>query len=101
MLYYVFNNEETAINAEKYISTIGGVPLTGINALTGKPEPHAVKTLRWAIPKERLDGKWVFPYVGDDRVAMYPPDIANSFETNFPNTKEEYDEAWFPDEGEE
>jgi len=50
----------------------------------------------WLIPQEREDGKWVFPYVGDERVAQYPPDLANYFDTTFPHVKEEYDASWFP-----
>ena len=96
-IYYVFDDEQTAKDAENYISSIGGVPITGVNAATGELMPNAAKTERWAIPKERLDGKWVFPYVGDERVNQYPPDVANYFETSFPNTKEEYDENWFPE----
>lgn len=101
MLYYVFEDEETARGAEHYISTIGGAPITGVNALTGELEPDAAKTERWAIPKERLDGKWCFPYVGDARVAMYPTDVANYFEDTYPNTKEEYNDDWFYQDEEE
>ena len=96
MLYYVFEDKQTAIDAENYISTIGGVPITGVNAATGELEPNAIKTERWATPRERIDGKWCFPYVGDDRVSQYPSDVADYFETTFPNVKEEYDSAWFP-----
>ena len=100
MLYYVFDDEQTALGAENYISTIGGAPITGVNALTGELMPGACKTERWAIPRERADGKWVFLYVGDERVGQYPPDVADYFETNFPNTKEEYQDEWFPIEEE-
>lgn len=99
MLYYVFDDEETAIRAENYICQIGQVPITGINAQTGKIFLSA-KTLRWATPQKRLDGKWCFPYVGDERVNQYPPTVASYFEDEFSNTKEEYQEDWFsnPDE---
>lgn len=93
MLYYVFNDEQTAINAEAYICQIGGAPVIGLNAETGLPEPDKCKTERWAVPEERLDGKWVFPYIGDDKVALYPPAIANDFDDLFPHIKEEYDET--------
>ena len=97
MLYYVFEDEQTAIDAEAYICEVGGVPIIGVNAATGEPMPNATKTERWAIPQQRAtDGKWVFPYVGDEMVSQYPPDIANYFETTFPNIKEEYSEDWFP-----
>ena len=98
MLYYVFDDEETAIAAEAYISNIGGAPIVGVNALTGEPMPDATKTERWAIPQQRADGKWVFPYVGDERVAQYPDSVKGYFAENFPNTLEEFDNAWFPDE---
>ena len=96
MLYYVFDTEQLAVDAENYIDNVGGVPIIGVNAATGQSEPNAAKTERWAIPKQRLDGKWVFPYVGDELVAQYPEDVVNYFRDNFPHVKEEYDESWFP-----
>ena len=102
MLYYVFENEETAIAAEQYISKIGGAPIVGVNAKTGEEMPNATKTERWAIPWQRAtDGKWVFPYVGDDKVSQYPSHIADYFETTFPSTKEELNSDWVIDEYEE
>ena len=101
MLYYVFETEEIAEGAEQYISQLGGVPIPSINAETGEIDTKAVMTERWATPKQRLDGKWVFPYVGDEKVSQYPSSVASYFEENFPNTKEEYNENWFPvEEGE-
>jgi hypothetical protein len=73
MKYYVVDTEELAIGAENYISSIAGAPIVGVNAKTGLPALNKCKTIRWAIPQERLDGKWVFPYV-----------------------KEEYNKNWFP-----
>ena len=101
MLYYVFETEDLAVGAEHYISTIGGAPITGVNAMTGELMPGATKTERWAIPKKRIDGKWCFPYVGDEKVEMYPTDVANYFETKFPNTKEEWTDDWFQQNDEE
>lgn len=97
MLYYIFETEQIALDAENYISQLGGAPLTGVNALTGTHEPDKCKTIRWAIPQERLDGKWVFPYVGDDRISQFPQTILDYFSTNFPHGKEEYDNSWFPE----
>ena len=95
MLYYIFETEDLAIGAERYISQIGGAPIVGINAETLLEDYDGVKTERWAIPKQRKDGKWVFPYVGDERIAQYPTDVANYFETTYPNTKEEFSDDWF------
>jgi len=97
MLYYVFKTEQHALYAEKYISQLGGAPITGVSASTHKQQPNKCKTTRWAIPQERSDGKWVFPYVGDDRVSQFPQTILNYFTTNFPHIKEEYDSNWFPE----
>lgn len=95
-LYYVFNDEATAIGAEAYICQVAGTPLVGVNAKTGQPEPNKAKTERWAIPQQRVDGKWVFPVVPDAIASKYPPEIATAFNTNYPNVKEEHDPAWFP-----
>jgi len=99
-LYYVFDDETTAIDAEAYICTIAQVPIVGRNAKTGQLEPNKAKTERWATPQERLDGKWVFPIIPDAIAYQYPPEVATAFNTNYPNTREEYDQAWFPAEEE-
>ena len=94
-LYYVFANEQIAIDAEAYICKVAGGPIVGRNAETGKLAPDKQKTIRWAVPKQRNDGKWVFPYVGDARVAEYSEEVAETFDENYPHTKEEYAENWF------
>jgi hypothetical protein len=94
--YYVFDDEQTAIDAEAYICQVAGVPIVGRNAKTGKLEPNKAKTERWAIPQQRLDGKWVFPQVPDAVSAKFPPEVATAFNTNFPNVKEDFDSSWFP-----
>ena len=96
MKFYVFDNEETAIGAEAFICYIANAPRVGFNAKTKTLAQNKCTTKRWAIPQQRLDGKWVFPYVGDDKLALYPSEVIDGFETNFPNTKEEYNEEWFP-----
>ena len=96
MLYYVFETESEATQAEQAISQVGGAPIVGINALTGQPEPNKQKTERWAIPMQRLDGKWVFPYVGDERISEYPTDVKDQFNSTFTYTLEEYSSDWFP-----
>jgi hypothetical protein len=32
-----------------------------VNAKTGLPAPDAQATVRWAIPQQITDGRWVFP----------------------------------------
>lgn len=98
MMYYVFNTEQEAINAEAAISNIGGVPIVGNNAKTGDPEPTKQHTTRWAVPQQRLDGKWVFPVVPDAIIAQYGQAAADYFNATFPHTKEEYNSNWFPNE---
>ena len=98
-VYYVFDDEQTAIDAENYISNIGSVPIPSVKASTGEIDENVTETVRWAIPWQReTDGKWVFPYVGDETVAQYPDSVVNYFETNFPNTKEEISEDWSSEE---
>ena len=98
-LYYVFNDQQTAIDAENYITNIGGAPILSVKAVTKEIDENATPTVRWAIPWQRVtDGKWVFKYVGDETIAQYPESVTNYFETNFPNTREEFSEDWLPEE---
>ncbi len=98
-LYYVFSTEELAIQAEAQISILGNAPIKGRNAKTGELVDIG-ETTRWAIPEQRLDGKWVFPKVNDELLAQYSSDIINEFNNAFPNTLEEYNKTWFPSEDE-
>ena len=95
-LYFVFDTEAEAIAAEAQISIIGNAPVLGRNAATGKIETEKGKTLRWAIPQQRLDGKWVFPYMGDERLAQFPQDTIDGFNSVFNYVFEEYQSDWFP-----
>ena len=96
--HYVFEDKETADGADAYISQVGGAPVVGKNAKTGRPEPEKAKTLRWAIPRERLDGKWVFPVVPESLSSQYPDHIKNYFNENFPHSIEIFQSDWFPSE---
>jgi hypothetical protein len=98
MEYYVFNDEQTAINAELYIREHGNLPLTGINALTGLPEPEKAKTEKWAIPQQRLDGKWVFPRLSEYFRMNCTEEEITTFFTSFNPTIETYNNDWFPQE---
>jgi len=94
--YYVFDDEATANGAQDYICLVAQVPIVGKNAKTGQLEPNKAKTERWAIPEQRVDGKWVFPQVPDAITAQFPEEVAIAFNTDYPNVKEDYDESWFP-----
>jgi hypothetical protein len=98
--YYVFDDEATADGAQAYICAVAQTPITGRNAKTGKLEPNKAKTERWAVPQQRLDGKWVFPIIPYEIAITFPPEVSDNFNTNYPNVKEEYDNAWFPVEEE-
>lgn len=96
MEYYVFDTEATATAAELYIRQVGQMPITGINAHTGQLMPNAAKTVRWAIPEQRLDGKWVFARVPANVRANIPLAVQQAFDANYPNTIEVFSPSWFP-----
>ena len=93
MEYYVFNSEQEAINAELQIRQLGNFPLVGINAATGQPSEEGLTTA-WAIPQERLDGKWVFPRVPESLRNQHPEAINQIIASNT-FTVEEYSPDWF------
>jgi len=100
-LHYVFDTEALANGAQEYICTVGSVPITGNNAKTGELEPTKAKTELWAIPFQRItDSKWVFPIIPPEVKAQYPQEVVDAFQTNFPNTEEEFDTSWLPPEEE-
>jgi hypothetical protein len=67
MKYKVFATEAEALAAEAAISESMGYAKAGVNAKTGETVPD-VLTLRWAIPQQIVDGRWVFPSHDDDGV---------------------------------
>ena len=96
MEYYVFDTEATAIAAEAMICQLGQTPVTGINAATGLPEPTKQKTERWAIPRQRLDGKWVFQRVPEAMRANIPQPQQSAFDAAYPHTVETESPEWWP-----
>jgi hypothetical protein len=60
VLYRVYDTEAEALAAEAAISAALGYPASGTNAATGEEEPEVV-TVRWAVPQQIVDGRWVFP----------------------------------------
>lgn len=107
MIFYVFDTEAEAIAAENTIVTniktwvqtyspdaIGpdGDSLKGRNAKTGELVNNY--TIRWATPKERIDGKWVFSKPTQNRLGPAPLDsVINGVSA----TEEEFQIDWFPE----
>lgn len=92
--YYVFNTKQEAINAELQIRELGNFPLPGVNAMTGEVAQEGLTTA-WAIPQQRLDGKWVFPRIPDE-LRQQHADKINLFVLNNIFTIEPYSSEWFP-----
>lgn len=69
MMYNVFPSESEALEAEQADTDSLGLP-GGV-------------TIRWAIPNQRLDGKWVYPVC---------PSSTHTY------TTELFDNSWFPTE---
>ena len=67
MKYKVFATEAEALVAEKAISESLGYSKPGVNAKTGETV-HDVLTLRWAVPQQITDGRWVIPSPDEDGV---------------------------------
>lgn len=110
MIYYVFNTEAEAIAAENTIVTniktwvqtyspdaIGpdGNSLRGRNAKTGELVDNY--TTKWAIPKQRLDDKWVFEKPTQN--ALGPVPLASVI-NGITAIEEEFSSDWLPPEPE-
>lgn len=83
MKYVIFDTEREALEMQDSISKKMGFPRVGRNARTLREAPTKQKTERWAISRQRADGKWGFPS---------PP-----IELKERVTVEEYKDEWFPD----
>jgi hypothetical protein len=67
MKYLVFDTEQEALDAEADLSRAMGYSKPGVNAKTGQVVPD-VLTLRWAVPRQIADGRWVVPSPDDEGV---------------------------------
>ena len=107
MIFYVFNTEAEAIAVENTIVTniktwvqtyspdaIGpdGNSLKGRNAKTGEFINNY--TTKWAIPVERLDGKWVFEKPTQKGLGPVP---LSSVINGITATEEDFNSNWFPE----
>lgn len=88
MKYRVFQNEQAATAAEAALSALEGYPKIGVNARTGLPAATKQQTLRWAVPAQIADGRWVF--VSPDETGVEPeadwfPPVADDIPGNLPD----------------
>lgn len=105
MIYLVFDSEQSAIAADAMIGnnvrawvlqnapnalSDDGERLRGRNAATG--ELVDVFTERWAVPRQRQDGRWVFQKPTQDKTAPVPVQV---FLSGINTEELEYDPAWF------
>ena len=105
MTYYIFNTEAEALSAEQQIVNnvrnwvISNVPgalsedgtkLRGRNAKTG--EFVDAFTTRWAIPRQIIDGRWVFEKPTSEKTEPIPVSV---FIANIVSEETEYDDGWF------
>lgn len=105
MIYYVFNTEVEAQEAEQQIVdnvrnwvetnapdalSSDGSKLRGRNAKTGKFVD--VYTTRWSIPQQIADGRWVFSKPTAEKVAPIPVEV---FISHITAIEEEYSPFWF------
>jgi hypothetical protein len=67
MMYRIFDTEAEAVAAEAAVSESMGFATPGISAATGEVVPD-VLTVRWAVPQQIADGRWVFPSPDDTGV---------------------------------
>lgn len=95
-MFYVFDSEQLATDAELYIRQVGKMPIVGINAATGEPQPTKAKTERWAMPRQRMDGKWVFEKVPDSILATVPDEVKEYYNTTFSHKIETATDDWWP-----
>lgn len=81
--------------------------IVGVNVATKTSDPTAQKTERYAVPEQRLDGKWVIPHPecmpSRDYVVVPATETApavvlvDHLMAGLPDAVvEEYDSAWFP-----
>lgn len=97
---YIFDNEQTAINAEAFISGLYGFPRKGKNAKSKKDaDDSKQKTIRWAIPQQRVnDNKWFFEQVPPSLGGKFGVLNGQKFNNDYPHTVDVCQENWLPNE---
>lgn len=106
MIYLVFETLEDAQSALNQIdakvrdiissynpNAIDNEGIIPRNAATGELIPDATRTTTWAIPQQRVDGKWCFPKLLE---TQHPLFFGVDFLEEVSNYIEEYYQAeWF------
>lgn len=87
MIFLVFSDQANANTAVSTINSNMNMNIVGVNAATGEQAPDKTQTTSWAVPTQRLDGKWCF--------AM-PPEQHMTNVVNY--TQETFSKTWFPQE---
>lgn len=78
--------------------------IVGVNVGTGQSDPDAQRTERYAIPQQRLDGKWIIPHPEQMPSAQYvipgtepPVVLVDHLMAGLTDPViEEYSSDWFP-----
>ena len=89
MDYYVFNTLQNATDAVADINISLGLPRKGYNARTGRVELSKQETVTYAIPQQRLDGKYIVPRLISTETPQFISDNPHDIET--------YSSTWFSD----
>ena len=97
MEYMIFNTQSLAQDACDEIAQIGQLPIVGLRASDGQPQPDKQKTTAWDIPRQRLDGKWVVARLPLTFRQQYAENEAE-FDASYPHVIEEYSSDWFQGE---
>jgi hypothetical protein len=107
--YLVFNTQNQANTAQGIIFGDGktrfaarGYTLHADGSIIGKvmgvDAPNNQRTVRWDVPRQRLDGKWVIAHPGDQS-AEWDAIAAAALAKLGAVTAEEWSASWFPKAG--
>lgn len=92
--FCVFTDENEAIAAEQFLRDCYGMPIDVYRASDGQPMPNNQKVEMWAEVKQRLDGKWIFPYPHKTPRYILTTEQQLQFD-QFDFTLEEMEGDWF------
>jgi hypothetical protein len=98
-MYYIWDESELAI-AQAALNTLNSdprLPLTGVNAATGRPDPDAQKTVKWAESVQTFtEGRVGFPRISDSFLTymQVTEQEKQAWLNAFHSTIAEYDPSW-------
>jgi hypothetical protein len=76
MLYNVFETEQASVDAQE-------IDYSMFISIHRNPDAYVAQTTAWAMPQQRLDGKWIYPV------------CEHGIQTH---TQEEHNQEWFEQE---